>query len=291
METILLFVAVILLFTLQNICFKQFNRVFMKTRPSYFIFNSVYFSLICLLFLPMGIDPRRFTAAVALLSLFFGTAFIFTMYLYMKAMENGPLGLSFLFFSAGMLAPIAFGIVFYGEPAPPHKIAALILLFAAFYISTRGGADSGRMNGKWAAYILLGSLGNGAIGIAQKLFRNVAPQNAVNEYLFLGFGQAAALSLIIGLALAGRHGEGVAHFRSAAFAFLAAAAAVTTCFGNYIMVLLSLKVSALVQFPLTNGALVITSILSSSLVFKEKVTRRHMQAIAAGFVAIIALSV
>ena len=295
MWIIFLFVAVIGLFTLQNVSFKQFNRLFMVNTASYFMFSAIYFTLVCGVFVLFGIDTAHFTLPIIALGLMFAVAFICAMLLYMKAMEYGPLGLSFLFFSAGMLWPILFGIIVYSEPAPLHKAVGLLLLFVALFISTRSSNSAekseGKLSRKWVVYILFASFSNGIIGIAMLLFRTVAPMEAVNEFLFLAFGQAAVIVFITGLVLLRKNRQTLSHFRTPAFILVVLGAAFTTAFGNYIMVQLSLLVSALVQFPIINGALVITSILASRIIFKEAVTKRHLQTIAVGLVAIVMLSI
>ena len=286
---ILLFITAILLFTFQNISFKQFNLDYMKNTASYFIFNAIYFTMICIIYVVIGINTSFFEFSVIALGSLFAVSFIAAMYFYMKAMENGPLGLSFLFFSAGMLVPILFGIIFYSEPAPFHRLIGLILLFVAFFISVKGKGGS-KMNKKWIIYILLGSLSNGVIGIAIKLCRIVISEYALTEFLFLGFGQAAIISLIIGVFLIGKYKAKISHFCAIPFMIIVILAAVTTAGGNYIMVLLSLNVSALVQFPVINGSLVITSIITSRMVYQEQVTKQHLLAIIIGLVAIVMLS-
>ena len=293
MWIIFLFIAVIGLFSFQNISFKQFNRLFMTSTDSYFMFSALYFSLICAIFMILGIDTSQFTLPTIMLGLMFALSFVCAMFFYMKAMEHGPLGLSFLFFSAGMLWPILFGIVVYNEPAPLHKAVGLLLLFVAFFISTRetGAEKSSKLSRQWIKYIVLGSFSNGIIGVAMKLFRVVSSPEAVNEFLFLSFGQAAIIAMVLGSSLLWKNKSTLSHFRTWAFVGVVLGAAITTAFGNYIMVQLSLLVSALVQFPVTNGALVITSIIASRIVFKEQVTKKHLQAIAVGLAAIVLLSI
>ena len=286
---IVLFALAILSLSFQNVAFKLFNMNYMKNTASYFIFNAVYFTMICVIYAVIGINFINFMPAVVLLGTLFACSFISAMYLYMKAMENGPLGLSFLFFSSGMLLPILFGIIFFREPAPFHKFIGLILLFAAFYISTIG-AGSNKMNKKWVVYILLAAVSNGIIGIAIRLVRTVVPEDAFVDFLFLGFGQAAVLSFIIGVFVIMRYKPTMTHLYAAPFILIAVLAAVTTAGGNYAMVTLSLYVSALVQFPIVNGSLVISSIIASRVLFKEKVTKQHILTIAVGLAAILLLS-
>ena len=289
---ILLFAASIFLFTFQNVFFKLFNMRYMKNNSSYFIFGTLTYVCICVIFLFIGVEASRFTPSMTLLSLMFGVFFISAIYFYMKAMEEGPLGLSFLFFSAGMLIPIIYGIVFYDEPAPLNKAAGLLLLFAAFYISVSGGKNDsvGRMSKKWAVYILIGLLSNGIIGVALKMYRLAAPPEAAYDFIFLGFAQAAVISLIIGLFFIFKFKEPLGHLKSRGFALVTAGAAVSTGFGNLIMLLLSMRISAIMQFPINNGALIITSILASRFIFKEDITKKQLQTIAAGLAAIVLLS-
>ena len=213
--------------------------------------------------------------------------YILAIYSYMKAMEHGPLGLSFLFFSAGILLPIIFGIFYLNEPAPPVKFAGLALLFAAFAASTSG--KGGKMSAKWVAWILLASAGNGILGICQKLGKEIVAEEATAFFLLLSFGQAAAISLVLAIVFIFVKKERVTGFATAPFVKVALLAAVTTCGGNYLMLVLSRDVTALVLYPVVSGSLVITSVLSSRLVFREKVTKRHVAAIAVGLAALVML--
>jgi len=291
MRVVLLFAAAVGLFSIQNICFKQFNRRFMTGPACYFMFSAMYFTLIAGIFIIIGLDAAYFTPPVVFLGLLFAVSFICAMFLYMKAMEHGPMGLSFLFFSAGMIWPILFGVFVYGEPAPPHKAAGLLLLFAAFYFSTREPGAGEKLNRKWAVYILSGMCCNGVIGVAQKLFRAVAPNEAVNEFLFLSFAQAAVIAFIAGVVWMILKKETLAGIRHIHFVWVVLGAAVSTAGGNFAIIALSLMISALVQFPVMNGALAIASILISRIVFNETITKNHMRVIIIGLTAVVTISV
>jgi len=292
MWIVFLFAVIVGFYSFQNICFKQFNRLYMKGMDSYFMFSALYFALICCIFLVMGVDLSQFNLPLIALGTMFAVSFVGAIFFYMKAMEHGPLGLSFLFFSAGMLLPIAFGIVVYNEPAPWNKAVGLVLLFIAFFVSTRGGkAETNKLSRTWVKYVIASSVGNGLIGVTFKLFNSIASDEAANEFMFLSFGQAMLIALAIGAVLLWKNKGSLSHFKAWPFLLVVLGAAITTAGGNYLMVVLSMEVSALVQFPVINGALVITSIVTSRLVFKEQVTARHLQTIAVGLAAIVLLSV
>ena len=286
----LLFALAILGFTFQNISFKQFNMNFMKNPASYFMFAAAFYSLVGIIFASIGIDVSLFETGVVLLGLLFAVSFMAAIYLFMKSLENGPLGLTFLFFSAGIIIPILYGIIVQGEPAPFHNFVGLGLMFAAFFISTAGKSE-GKMSKKWVLFIIPGSFFNGVIGLTIKLIPEVMPEEAIREFLFIGFSQGAVISLIIGFVLIGRFKKSISNFKSVSFAVIVFIAAIATTVGNYTMAQLSLMVSAIVQFPVVSGSLVITSIIASRLVYKEQVTKHHLAAIALGLVAIILLSI
>ncbi|MCL2421319.1 MAG: hypothetical protein FWD03_05615 [Defluviitaleaceae bacterium] len=265
----------------------------MTNTASYFMFSSLYFALVAAVFVILGVSISQFSLPLIALGTMFAVSFICAMFFYMKALEIGPMGLSFLFFSAGMLVPILFGIVAFSEPAPLHNIAGLGLLFVAFFISTRSSGTSnasGKLSRKWLVYILLSLFTNGVIGIAIRLFQTVAPPEAVNDFLFLAFGQAAIIALAVGALLLWKNKETISHFYTLPFVWVALGTALSTAGGNFMMMQLSLRVSALVQFPVVNGSLIITAIIISRIVFKEQVTKRHLQTIAVGLLAIILLS-
>ena len=123
------------------------------------------------------------------------------------------------------------------------------------------------------------------------MFGMVVDSDGVREFLFLSFGQAAIIALIIGIVLLYKNKRNLSHFRKPAFVWVTIGTAVSTAAGNYIMVALTMLVSALLQFPIISGALVITSILASRFVFKEQVTKNQFIAIGVGLVAIVMLSI
>jgi len=291
MEYALLLLA-ILIFTVQTICFKEFNRSFMKNLASYFLFNSLYFSLIVLIVTVTGLNLAAIHTVTALLALGFGILFVTVILLYMKAMENGPLSYTSLVFSLGLIVPTLSGVVFWNEKIGILQIAGLIILFVTFYLGSGATSDAkGKINLKWLIYCTTAFIGNGTIMTLSKAQQMLTPGKEINEFLFLGFGTAAVLSIILFLRQKVLKGESVSHLKTVPFGVVVLITGFVTAVGNQIAVFLAGRLPAVIQFPVANGGIVLLSSIVSITFFREKLSRKGAAGLILGFVSLVLLSV
>lgn len=290
MDYLLLF-ADIALFVLQTLCFKAFSRSFMKNLAGYFTFNTLYFTVVVLLLAAFNGSPEGVSPQTALLAVPFGVLFVVSILLYMKAMEHGPLSYSSLLFAFGLLMPILYGALFLHEPVSLLQITALALLFLTFYlgsVSASGGEK--KINAKWLLYCIGAMAGNGGIMVLIKAHQMLLPGREVQEFLIVGFGVAAALSLVMALGKRVFAGERIPHLKKWTFALLVLGAGLTTAFGNLIAMVLSGRLPAIVQFPVVNGGIVLLSSVLSVAAFRERLTRRAWAGLALGLAALVLIS-
>lgn len=291
MDYLLLILTVFILFV-QTISYKEFNRSFMKNLASYFLFNFCYFSLIVLVLL---IFNREFEAPSQLsivLGLLFGSIFILTMLVYMKAMENGPLAYSSLLFSFGVVVPVIFGIFFWHEPVKPIQIAGLVLLLLTLVISNRQKTSAqASVSLRWLLFAIGSMLGNGGLMTIFKAHQMAIPGQEIEEFLILAFGFAAILSFLIFFYRHKQKKEQVAHMRSRRLAINVLAVGLATAFGNLIAVSLSGRLPAIIQFPTMNGGIVILATLSAVIVYRERMTRYSAAGLILGLTALVMISI
>jgi drug/metabolite transporter (DMT)-like permease len=284
----LLMLAAIAVFGLQALCFKWFSRGFMKNLASYFLFNFLYFSVVVAVLLPFGLNFAGLHTQTAVLAVIFGFVFIASIFLYMKAMENGPLTLSALMFSFGLLVPILAGAVLWKERLNILQGAALILLLFTFYLGSAGQqAGKKNVNVKWLIFSVSAMLGNGALMTLLKAHQTTLPGVEIREFLAIAFGTAALLSLAVFARRKIRFRDDLSHLKTKAFALLVLGAGISTGIGNLITILLSGRLPAYVQFPVVNGGVVFLSSLLSVFVFREKMTVRAWAGMALGLVALV----
>lgn len=284
----LLLVTVILIFGVQTLCFKVFSKSYMKSLASYFAFNFLYFCIIVAILPVFGIRFQGLHALTLELAILFGVIFVVSIYLYMKAMESGPLSLTSLCFSFGLLIPIIFGAIFWKETVSLLQAAALVLLFFTFYLGGKTRQDlQKKVNVKWLACSIAALIGNGALMTISKTQQMVLPGREVNEFLVLAFGTAAALSLLLFLFQKFVRKETVPHLKGRVFILLLLGTGITTAFGNQIALILSGRLPAVIQFPVQNGGIVFLSSALSVFAFREKMTRNAWIGLALGLAAMV----
>lgn len=287
---LLLFIVVI--FFIQTISFKEFNRSFMKNLGSYFLFNSIYFSLIVLLYLATNREFEALSPLTIHLGLMFGVLFFCAVLVYMKAMENGPLSYSSLLFSFGLLVPIIFGVFFWHEPVSPIQLVGLTLLLLTLLIGNRSaaGSDTQRLSMRWFIFAIAAMLGNGSLMTISKAQQMALTGQEIEEFLILAFGTSAMLSFLLFLYRHYRLKESVSHFRSRRLYLLVLVTGISTAVGNQIALYLTGRLPAIVQFPTLSGGIVIMATLYSVVVYRERLTRSNVTGLILGLVALVLLS-
>lgn len=282
----------ILIFALQTLSFKEFNRSFMKNLASYFMFNFLYFNVVVLTFILLNTKPEGIHLQTAILAVAFGVLFVITILLYMKAMEEGPLSFSSLLFSFGILVPIICGVFLWNEGISAVQLVGLALLFLTFYMGSGTTGDSEhKVNLRWLVFCITALVGNGIIMALSKAHQMIMPGKEIKEFLILAFGTASLLSLLLFFRQRFVAGEKVSHLKNRTFVLLVLAAGITTAFGNQLALYLSARIPAVIQFPTVNGGVVFVSTIFSALVFKEKLSKRGIAGMLLGLVALVLLSV
>ena len=281
-----------LLFATQTVCFKMFNRTYMKNLASYFIFNFLYFGIVVLIFLIIGGIPRFIETYTLALGISFGVLFVLVIFSYMKAMETGPLSYSSLFFSFGLLVPIVFGTFLWNEKISMIQVFGLALLLVTFYLcagASDGNTKSG-LNLRWAIFCLIAFIGNGGLMTLAKEHQILLPGKQVLEFLIVSFGTAALLSLILFLCSYFKK-QSISHLWQTPFVFIVLGAGLTTAFGNQLALYLNSRIPSILQFPTVNGGVVILSTVASSIIFGEILTKKGKLGLGLGIVALVLLCI
>lgn len=293
LNTILILVAIVM-FTAQTISFKDFNKNLMKNLDSYYLFNFFYFTLSVLVFVVFNRAWEPVSPLTLLLSAGFGFLFLATILLYMKAMETGPLAFSTLLFSMALLVPILFGALFLDEPVNLLQAGGLLLLILTFTLARQTTSlDEKKPNLRWLFFVVAACLGNGCLMTLTKVHQAKYPGLEVEEFLIIAFATAAVVSLILFFLRRNKAGNtvgAVSHLHSKRFVVLVAIAGLTTGLGNLVGLILAGRIPAIIQFPMTNGGLVILATILSSLLYRERITRRTVAGLVIGLLALVLLS-
>lgn len=289
-----LLILTIIIFSIQTIAFKEFNRSHMKNLASYFLFNAVYFSLIVLIYLAVNQKAEPVSPLTFALGFCFGVCFVITILLFMKAMETGPLAYSSLLFSLALLVPVIFGAIFWQESINILQWLGLLLLFLTLVISSQPSSRiegrPAKVNIRWLVFIIAALLGNGSLMTMSKAQQMLLPGREIEEFLIIAFGTAAVLSLILFFYRRIYRKEKTGHLKNRPMIILVLVASTTTAFGNQIGLYLSGRLPAVIQFPTVSGGIVLLSSILAVVLYKERFTRAQSLGLVTGLAAIILLS-
>jgi drug/metabolite transporter (DMT)-like permease len=284
-------VLTVLLFTIQNVCIKLFNRSFMKNLASYFLFNAIYFGIVVLIMAAADIRPVHVHAPTVILGVLFGIVFMVAFLLYMKAMENGPLSYTYLIFSFGLLLPIVFGIFIWKEKMGALQLAGLFLLLLTFCLACKSSAGPRqKVNLKWLILSIGSLISNGILMALTKEQQILLPGREIKEFLIIAFGSGCLLSLLLFLRQRVVKKETVAHLKDKRFALISASVGAVTAGGNFLSIYLCSKIPAVVQFPTVNGGVVLLSLMVTFAIFKERLNRAGVIGLFIGLCALVLLS-
>lgn len=292
MSNYILILVALFAFALQTICFRQFNRYFMKNLTSYFIFNALFYTIVAVSYIAIktSFNYHRYSIIFGLI---FGLVFVSTMFFYMKGMETGPLSYTSLLYSLGLIIPVICGLLFWGEKIGLLQSTGLLLLLAAFYLGSSTAPAEGVKKGinlKWFAFTFTAFLGNGFLMTITKTHQVLLPGKQVMEFLFIGFATAAVASIIPAVIMLLFRKQDLHHLKNRNFVLIVIATGITTAVGNMIMFILAGRMDGVILFPAVNGGVVILSAIASLLLFKEKLGRKGYMGLAAGMAALIMLS-
>ena len=288
----LMLIVAVLAFTLQTLCFKVFNTTYMKNTASYMLFNFFTSILVAVVLFIFAGTNQSYHFETIIIGMFFGVDLILTVFFYTKAMGSGPLSLTSLFYSCGILVPIVAGIVLWNEKITAVQMIGLMLMIFMFYVMTRTGKlDNIVISKKWILYSVATLFFNGSLGAMLKYHQMLLPRKEVYEFLSVAFFTSALLCGISCIWLVKIHKQNIKHLKERRVLGLVIITGVTTGVGNIIYTTLSSSVPGVILFPTVSGGVILLCSVTSAMFFKEKVAFKDSAGILIGMVAIAFLSI
>ncbi len=259
--------------------------------------NPIYFNMEKALFafLPFAAvvavtsEPSRwFHAETAIFAFFFAVSLCISMYAGYQALKLGPVSLTSLIVSFSLIIPCAYGILFLHEPITFFKSTGFVFLLAAILL-TNGKREHNTVpvSKKWAKFTLLTLVSNGLCSCLQKQHQTKYPGLYLNEFMCdsmlfatLIFAAAFVISRRKTVSLLktkkGIHKFGIlSGFANAGVNFLTLALAACS------------DASAL--FPLISAGTIVSTSAAGILLFRERLEKRQLAALLAGFAAVVCL--
>ena len=260
-------------------------------------FKSFFFAFILSLIFSADKLGQLFTISSfsILLSLFFALFIFMTQVFQILAMKVGSATLTTLIYSCGFLLPIFYSAIAFSETISLLQIIGVLILIVALVLIVFE-KKQGSTSFKWFLLALLSMIGSGMIAITQKTHQKSDFNFELQIFLVYAFLFSALFSLF-GHLITNKFKLKTTDttdtnekfsFKSWLKNNYGALLLGLIVFSlNFLNLLLSGKIPAVIQFPVSNvGSLILTNLLST-LILKEKIRTQQKIGCAVGVLAIL----
>ena len=283
----------ILLETGKNVFSNNFSKNVLKNDTDIYKFNTfLYIGSLAVLLCTGNYALSWYTVGMAFL---FAAVTALSQYFLLKALAIGSMAYTSFIQGSNLVIPALFGVLFLHSPVKVLQLIALpILLFSMALVlgvfdKKTAGAEKKAFSVKWLVFALLSMLFTGGIGIMQTLHQTSPHSAELTGFLILTFAFAVLFNLLFWRI--GQKKE-PATFSIQANALIQAALS-GICLGivNLVNLYLSGVMPTIIFFPLVNGGLIIMTILSAVIFFRERLRLPQWIGIVLGVAAMCILSI
>lgn len=263
---------------LQNGLFNAVSKKQLHNRTD----NLYYSSLLYLIAFPLFLIPAigsELSLYTVLLGAAFGVLTLLTNFLKLTALSRGPMHMTVMLVTASMVIPTMSGVLFWQERFSVGKAISMLGLLLCIWVSLGRDGKTARRAG-WLPLCICAFLGEGSIGVMQKLHQTSAHRDELYWFLAISF----LCSFLLSFALT-RGQERTVRFGRWDY-LLAAVSGICTFAMNILNLRLSGILPSQLFFPLINGSSVILSGIVSATLFREKITLRQGLGMAGGLVCL-----
>ncbi len=214
---------------------------------------------------------------------------------WLVAVRNGAYMMVDIFLTLGVSVPLAGCRIVYHEPLTwKHMIGVLLLFFAAYVMSSYNTAiGKSKLTFRSLSVLILCGLANGTGSFCQKIFNYESADSAYiyNFYTYVfSFFALAAVFLMIFIGNGARTGGGAKKqdlFRLTVYLALMSLA----MFLNSLFITMAAKLLPAAElYPLTQGGILLLSMIMSSVFFHERINGRCVTGGLMAFAALILIN-
>ena len=283
-----LLITSILLSTARNIFSKRVSGIPFGSR-AFFINQCVIFAFGGISVILFGnVSLNALSPFTLLYALLYGIALICAQWFYTVAFSTGNTAICSTVYSMGFILPTLSGAIFWNEPFSIPDILGIMLAITSIIFSKKPQSKTGQNNvSRYSVPLTVAMLASGALGIIQKLQQKSPYPDERGAFLLMAFAVATILSLLT--AFITRKNTVPPLGRST----VTFAALIGLFFGccNLLNTILAGLLDSAIFFPTLNIGVIFLSMLSGTIIYKEKLSGRELLVLLFGSAAIALLNV
>lgn len=253
---------------------------------------NIMISIVALAVFSSGITGMKnaFAPLFIGVALIYGLLTLSSQSLYITAVKSGSVSVCSLIYASCFVIPTVYSVIRNGESVGAFKLLGIILLlFSVVLVSLKNKSEKGSSY-KSIKYAVLAMCSAGGVGILQKEFGNIYPQDMLNTFLLLAFFFMLISAAIFKLALSLKNEKQPVTYNRLFFV-PATLQSLSVVFANKLNLILVANIPGIIFFPLINGGTIMLSAVCSGIFFKEKLTVRTWTGIVIGIAAIILIAI
>lgn len=221
-----------------------------------------------------------------LYALIYGVLLLSAQWSYTAALKSGSTGICATVYSLGFILPTLSGALFWNEKMSVWDVLGVLVVIAAVIVSgSKKKQQSGGSEKKYIFPLVIAMLSSGGLGIMQKVQQNSPYPQEKASFVFIAFVFAAVVSVVCGLFAK----SDSVKLSPKNFAF---AGGVGICFGccNIINTTLAGMLDSALLFPTLNIGTILLSVVTGTLIFKEKLEKKDFCVFIMGILSILLLN-
>ena len=263
------------------------SRNLIKTPMDAILFNGMVFGAGALILVPVFGFKATFSGIIA--GFLVGVFNLVYQMGYIFAFSCGPVSLTTMIATTSMIVPIMVSAAAYGEPLTPNRIVGIVVTFTALYFTTEK-SEKNSVHLKWILYTAVAFVGNCCTSLTQKIYTKSFAGDGTSSFVAIHFAFTALLSLAVyGLLF---YKDKRCTYRISKAVVWPAATIGFVLAGFHLVYTYALSViDATLLLPLYNGGYTLLVTLGSTILMKEKLSKRQLISIMLGITAIILMSI
>ena len=282
--SILLLCITVMLSVGRNLLSKNVSVFSFGTKP-FFAAQAMLFLgggvFLCLL----GTVPFCVSALTVLHAALYGVLLISAQWCYTAALGKGNTGICATVYSLGFILPTLAGTLFWHEPFTVWQGMGAVCVIPALICSGMRKKTE-QTKGGGSVPLLCAMLSSGGLGIMQKVQQNGAFPEQKPAFVCMAFLLAGAVSLAAMLSVKGEKGK-----MYGKKAVCSVCAGICFAGSNLLNTTLAGRLPGAVLFPILNIGVILLSLLSGIILYREKCRKTDFAVLFFSILAIICLNI
>ena len=257
-------------------------------QPNVYVFSAVWMLFSALTLLASNAFKFDFSSDILIWSVGYAVGFLMYSVGVSQAMLYGPLSLTMFFAFFSMIIPTFSGAIFLDQSLSLLCVIGLVMFFlSVIMMNIKSDSEEGlKINFKWAVYVAMAFVGNGASQSIQNIFVNRSGGEHSTEFMVVGSFIACAVIFVAGMF--GKENKKIMFRECTVYgSFTGIAHGLSMCCIMYAMT----RLPSAILYPTCAAANLIVMFFISRYAYKEKFSKLQLAGYALGIIAVVFLNI